>query len=276
MLVGVRLSVSAKLAGYEETKELLGRLKVRELKQLALQNNTTLEKEDWTGKARTVKTKEEIIEILVNSEFKEHDLVELLGLSRLTNRELLSYMPVRQLRGLAKEYGVALRKSTLLGEKKATKKGDMVDVLESHLSPPKVRRYIQNMSLIQKRLEREAAKKRKVKKRRKPKKIGLPDIRKQGRFVQVLNTSHALKLLLALDALQKPSTLHEIKGQIHQIEEWPSSGQLRYVAKSLVDLDMVKREYETKGERFITRYQTTDDGNKFIKAMKKFLRELEK
>lgn len=270
------MSVSAKLADYEETKELLSRLKVGELTKLALQNNITLEKEDWTGRARTVKTKEEIVEILVNSEFKESDLVELLGLYRFTNRELLDYMPVRQLRGLAKEYGIVLKKSTLLGEKKATKKSDMVDVLESSLSPSRIRRYFQNMSLVQKRLEREAAKKRKAKRRTKPKKIGLPDIRKQGRFVQVLNTSHSMKLLFALDALQKPSTLHEIKSQIHRIEEWPSSGQLRYVANKLVDLDMVRREYETKGDRFISRYQTTDDGSKFIKALKKFFRELER
>ena len=277
------MSVSEKLADYEEAKELLGRLRVQELKKLAEQNNISLEKKDWANRIVPAKTKQEIIDLLVDSEFKESDLVRLLGPSRLEKEELLNYMRVRELRELAKECGVVLQKSTFFGTKKATGKEDIVDILESQLSPSKIRRHSKQISLIEirfeKKFEKEEAMKRKAEKQKKTRKkarpIGLSDIKKHDRFIKVLNTPHAMRVLLALETLKKPSVLQEVKDQILQAGDWLSLRQLRYVTKKLEDLYVVEREYEAKRARRVSRIQTTHDGKKLVKAFKKLLRELE-
>ena len=272
------MAISEKLADYEETKELLGRLRVRELKKLARQSNIALEIRDWEDKVVPAKTKQEIIDILVESEFRESDLVRMLGPTRLAKDELLNYMTVRELRGLAKQHDIALRKTSFLGTKRAARKEDIVCILETELSPSKIRQYIKKISLIQKKAKKEAATKQKAKRqsktRKKARPIGLSDVKKHERFVKVLNTPHAMRVLLALDTLQKPSTLYEIKDQIHRVRDWLSSGQLRYVMRKLEDLRIVRREYETKGRRPIPRFQTTQDGKKLVKAFKKLLMEL--
>ena len=272
------MAISEKLADYEETKELLGRLRVRELEKLAKQSNIALETGDWEDKVVPAKTKQEIIDILVESEFRESDLVRTLGPTRLAKDELLNYMTVRELRGLAKQHDIALRKTSFLGTKRAARKEDIVYILESELSPSKIRQYIKKISLIQKKAKKEAATKQKAKRqsktRKKARPIGLSDIKKHDRFVKVLITPHAMRVLLALDTLQKPSTLYDIKDQIHRVRDWLSSGQLRYVMRKLEDLRIVRREYETKGRRPIPRFQTTQDGKKLVKAFKKLLMEL--
>jgi len=278
------LSVSEKLADYEETKELLGRLRVRELKKLAEQNNISLERKDWANRVVLAKTKQEIIDLLVDSEFKESDLVRLLGPSRLEKEELLNYMKVRELRELAKEHGVVLQKNTFFGTKRAARKEDIVDILESQLSPSKIRRHCKQISLIEirfeKKFEKEEAMKRRAEKQKKTRKkirpIGLSDIKKHDRFVKVLNTPHAMRVLLALETLKKPSALQEVKDQILQAGDWLSLRQLRYVTRKLEDLYVVEREYEAKRTRRVSRIQTTQDGRKLVKAFKKFLRELER
>jgi hypothetical protein len=156
------LSVSEKLLDYYETKELLGRLKVRELKKLAEQNSIALEKEDISSKVKPAKTKEEMIDVLVNSNFKEPSLVELLGLSRLTKEEILNHMNTRQLKRLAKESGVLLEKTTFFGTKKVSKKEDIVHVLEV-LSTSKIRDYAERTFLIRKPAKKEGRKRRGVK-----------------------------------------------------------------------------------------------------------------
>ena len=278
------MSVSEKLADYEETKELLGRLRVRELKKLAEQNNISLERKDWANRVVLAKTKQEIIDLLVDSEFKESDLVRLLGASRLEKEELLNYMKVRELRELAKERGVVLQKSTFFGTKRAARKEDIVDILESQLSPSKIRRHCKQISLIEirfeKKSEKEEAMKRRAEKQKKTRKkirpIGLSDIKKHDRFVKVLNTPHAMRVLLALETLKKPSALQEVKDQILGAGDWLSLRQLRYVTRKLEDLYVVEREYEAKRTRRVSRIQTTQDGRKLVKAFKKFLRELER
>lgn len=156
------LSISDKLADYEATRELLERLTVKELKQLAQRNGIILQKEDSRGNIRTLKQKSEIIDLLVASEFRESDLIELLGLPRLKKEELLNQMTTQQLRQLAKETGVLLEKSTLFGTKKATKKKDMIDVLKV-LSTLKIRQHSKKIGLIKK-----ATKKGKKRKATKP------------------------------------------------------------------------------------------------------------
>ncbi|MCS7119913.1 MAG: hypothetical protein RMJ07_05250 [Nitrososphaerota archaeon] len=141
------MSISSKLADYEGTKELLDRLSTEELRQLAEKNNIALQREDLEGKVRPVTSREEIVEILVNSEFKESDLINLLGINRLTKEELLNQMTLSQLRQLAKETGVSLEISTFLGTKKAEKKRDMIKAL-SVLSEQKVREYANKIGLI--------------------------------------------------------------------------------------------------------------------------------
>lgn len=278
------MSVSEKLADYEEAKELLGRLRVRELKKLAEQNSISLERKDWANRVVLAKTKQEIIDLLVDSEFKESDLVRLLGPSRLEKEELLNYMKVRELRELAKERGVVLQKSTFFGTKRAARKEDIVDILESQLSPSKIRRHCKQISLIEirfeKKFEKEEAMKRRAEKQKKTRKkirpIGLSDIKKHDRFVRVLNTPHAMRVLLALETLKKPSALQEVKDQILGAGDWLSLRQLRYVTRKLEDLYVVEREYEAKRTRRVSRIQTTQDGKKLVKAFKKFLRELER
>jgi hypothetical protein len=278
------LSISEKLADYEETKELLGRLKVRELRTLARQSNIALENKDWANKIVPVKNKDEIIDILVDSEFKESDLVKLLGPSRLEKEELLNYMKVKELRELAREHNVVLQKSALFGTKRAARKDDIVEILESQLSPTKIRQYSKQIALIEKEVEKEveeeAAMKRKAERQKKTRKkikpIGLSDIKKHDRFIKVLNTPHAMRVLLALDTLKKPCSLDEVKDQIRQAGDWLTLRQLRYATKKLQDLYVIEREYEPKGTRRVSRFQANLDGKKIVKAFKKFLRELER
>jgi len=152
------LSISAKLADYEATWELLGRLSLDELKKLARRNGIALQKEDVHGNIQKAKSREEVIDILVASEFRESDIVELLGIDRLTKEELLNLMNTRQLKQLAKETGVMLEKSTLFGVKKAIKKKDVVKALKV-LTASKVRQYAEKTGLIKKATKK--AKKRK-------------------------------------------------------------------------------------------------------------------
>ena len=274
------MSISEKLADYEETKELLGRLKVRELRNLAQQNNIALERKDWANKIVPVKNKDEIIDILVDSEFKESDVIKLLGPSRLEKEELLNYMKVKELRQLAREHNVILQKSTLFGTKRAARKEDIVEILESQLSPTKIKQYSKQIALIEKEVEEDAAMKRKAKRQKKTRKkikpIGLSDIKKHDRFIKVLNTPHAMRVLLALDTLKKPCSLDELKNQIRQAGDWLTLRQLRYATKKLQDLYVIEREYRPKGTRRVSRFQANLDGKKTVNAFKKFLRELER
>jgi hypothetical protein len=165
------LSVSAKLADYEATWELLNRLSLDELKRLARRNGITLQKEDVYGHIQKVRSKEEVIDILVASEFRESDIVKLLGARRLTKGELLNIMSTRQLKQLAKETGVLLEKSTLFGVKKAIKKKDVVNALKV-LSVSKVRQYAEKIGLI-KRASKKVKKRKPTKAavRKPPKKV---------------------------------------------------------------------------------------------------------
>jgi hypothetical protein len=148
-LKGSLLSISAELADYEATWELLSRLSLDELEQLAKHNNIALQKEDAQGNIQKARSKEEAIDILVASEFRESDIVELLGVNRLTKEELLNLMSTRQLKILAKETGVLLEKSTLFGMKKAVKKKDVVKALRV-LAVSKVRQHAEKIGLIKK------------------------------------------------------------------------------------------------------------------------------
>jgi len=143
------LSISEKLADYDQTVDLLSRLSKEELEELAKRNGVKLEWEDLSGKVRKARTKSQIIEVLLESEFRESDLIELLGTSRLTKEELLNCMNVRQLKRLAKETGIELVKPTIFGTKKATKKKDIIDVL-SVLSTSKIREFAEKIKLIRK------------------------------------------------------------------------------------------------------------------------------
>ncbi|MCW4019716.1 MAG: hypothetical protein NWF14_00585 [Candidatus Bathyarchaeota archaeon] len=175
------MSVSEKLADYKETMELLDRLKVWELRELARQNDIPLETEDISGKVRRARNKEEIVDVLVESEFNESDLVKLLSISRLKKEELLNHMKVTQLKRLAKETGVLLEKSSLFGTKKAIKKRDIVDALKV-LSTSKVRDQAQKVSLITKSIKKKSGKSKYAKlaaqkiaaKRRKTRKLKKP------------------------------------------------------------------------------------------------------
>jgi hypothetical protein len=143
------LSVSAKLVDFESTKELLSRLRLDELRLLAQRNGIVLQKEDTYGNVQKVRSKEEAIGVLVASEFRESDIIELLGINRLTKEELLYVMSTRQLQQLAKETGVLLEKSTLFWVKKAIKKKDVVNALKV-LSDQKVKEYTEKIGLIKK------------------------------------------------------------------------------------------------------------------------------
>ncbi|MBS7614263.1 hypothetical protein KEJ18_00765 [Candidatus Bathyarchaeota archaeon] len=143
------MSVSAKLADYEASWELLSRLSFDELLKLGRQNGITFEKKDAQGNVQKVRSKEEAIDVLVTSEFKESDLIELLGINRLTKEELLHIMSANQLKRLAKETGVLLEKPTLFGMKKAEKKKDIIRALRV-LSVQKVREYAEKTGLIKK------------------------------------------------------------------------------------------------------------------------------
>jgi hypothetical protein len=156
--LGAELSISSKLADYDATRELLGRLNTDELKQLAEKNSIVLQKEDTEGKARAVKSKDEMIDVLVASEFKEFDFISLLGTRRLRKRELLNQINTRQLKQLAKETGVLLEVPTLFGTKKAAKKKDIVNALKV-LSTQKIRQYADKIQLIKEAAK--SAKKRK-------------------------------------------------------------------------------------------------------------------
>jgi len=159
------LSLSEKLKDYDERAEILKRLKLDELKELARRNRIKLEKEDWLGRTKPATTKADIISILIESRFRESDLVKILGLSRLTKVEILNYMNVRQLRGLAREYGIPLEKETFFGTKRATSKDDMISILMG-LSISKIRRYSEKISLISGKVEE---KREKCQKRRETK-----------------------------------------------------------------------------------------------------------
>jgi len=141
------LSISEKLTDYDQTVDLLSRLNKEELQELAERNGIKLEREDLSGKIRIVRTKSQMIDLLLESEFRESDLIELLGISRLTKEELLNCMNVRQLKQLAKETGIELVKSSIFGTKKATKKKDIIDAL-SVLSTSKIREFAEKISLI--------------------------------------------------------------------------------------------------------------------------------
>jgi len=143
------LSISEKLADYDQTIDLLSRLNKRELQELAERNGIKLEREDLSGKIRRARTKSQIIDILLESDFRESDLIELLGISRLTKEELLNCMNLRQLKQLAKETGIELVKSSIFGTKKATKKKDIINVLNV-LSTSKIREFAEKISLIKK------------------------------------------------------------------------------------------------------------------------------
>jgi hypothetical protein len=146
------------LADYDRTRELLERLNTNELKKLAKKNGIALQKEDFEGKARIVKSKDEMIDVLVASEFKESDFISLLGIQRLHKRELLNQMNTRQLKQLAKETGVVLEVPTLFGTKKAAKKKDIINALKV-LSTQKIRQYADKIQLIKEAAK--SAKKRK-------------------------------------------------------------------------------------------------------------------
>jgi len=143
------LSISEKLTDYDQTIDLLSRLKKEELEELAERNGIKLEREGLSGKIRRARTKSQIIDILLESEFRESDLIELLGVSRLTKEELLNCMNIRQLKQLAKETGIELVKSSIFGTKKATKKKDIINAL-SVLSTSKIREFAEKISLIKK------------------------------------------------------------------------------------------------------------------------------
>lgn len=143
------MSISAKLADYEASWELLSRLGFDELLKLGRQNGISFEKKDAQGNVQKVRSKEEAIDVLVASEFKESDLIELLGINRLTKEELLHIMGIRQLKQLAKETGVLLEKPTLFGVRKAEKKKDVIKALRV-LSVQKVREYAEKIGLIKK------------------------------------------------------------------------------------------------------------------------------
>ena len=72
-------------------------------------------------------------------------------------------MTVKELRGLAREYGVVLEKSTLFGTKKATRKDDIIEILKT-LSPSKIRRYSEKIFLLEKLIGKEL-KEEKIEKR---------------------------------------------------------------------------------------------------------------
>jgi len=143
------LSISEKLADYDQTIDLLSRLNREELQELAERNGIKLEREDLSGRVRKARTKPQIIDLLLESEFRESDLIELLGISRLTKEELLNCMNVRQLKQLAKETGIELVKSSIFGTKKASKKKDIINAL-SVLSTSKIREFAEKISLIKK------------------------------------------------------------------------------------------------------------------------------
>jgi len=141
------LSISEKLADYDQTIDLLRRLNKEELIELAERNGVKLEWEDISGRLHKARTKSQIIDLLLESEFRESDLIELLGISRLTKDELLNCMNVTQLKQLAKETGIELVKSSIFGTKKAMKKKDIIDVLNV-LSTSKIREFAEKISLI--------------------------------------------------------------------------------------------------------------------------------
>ena len=116
------MSISEKLTDYDQTIDLLSRLSKKELEELAERNGIKLEREDLSGRIRRARTKSEIMEVLLESEFRESDLIELLGISRLTKDELLNCMNLRQLKQLAKETGIELVKTSIFGTKKEYRK----------------------------------------------------------------------------------------------------------------------------------------------------------
>ena len=123
------ISLSERLGDYNETVDVLNRLKVDELKALAEKNKIKLEKKSWLSGPQPVSTKNDIIDVIANARFKEKDLIQSLGLKRLQNFELLHLMNAKQLRCLAKECGVPLQIDSLFGSRAATSKKDMIEVL---------------------------------------------------------------------------------------------------------------------------------------------------
>ncbi len=150
---GLQLSVSSKLADLGSAWELLSRLSFDELRLLARRNGVALQREDAYGNVQKARSKEEAVDILVASEFKESDIIKLLGVNRLTKEELLYAMSARQLHQLAKETGVLLEKSTMFWTRRAAKKKDVVNALKV-LSEQKVREYAGKIRLIKKAAKR--------------------------------------------------------------------------------------------------------------------------
>lgn len=141
------ISLSEKLRDYGETVDVLKRLKVNELKKLAEKNKIKLEKKGWLSGPQPASNKNEIIDVLANSKFKEKDLIESLGLKRLLNSELLNLMNTKQLRCLSKECGIPLQIESLFGTRTATSKKDMIEVLES-LNTSRIRKYSTKIGLV--------------------------------------------------------------------------------------------------------------------------------
>lgn len=142
-----KISLSEKLRDYGETVDVLKRLKVNELKELAEKNKIKLEKKGWLSGPQPASTKNEIIDVLANSKFKEKDLIESLGLKRLLNSELLNLMNTKQLRCLAKECGIPLQIESLFGTRTATSKKDMIEVL-GPLNTSRIRKHSTKIGLI--------------------------------------------------------------------------------------------------------------------------------
>lgn len=105
--------------------------------------------------------------------------------------------------------------------------------------------------------------------------MSLFDVKKQDRFIKAIQVANSERMLLALDKLSKPSTLNEINAEIHQIREGLSSGQMRHTIGRLLEFGVVKRNYEKRGEKTISKFDLTSDGRILVEALKKFLKELE-
>ena len=254
------MSISEKLADYDQTIDLLSRLKKEELQELAKRSGIKLEREDLSGRIRRARTKSQIIDLLVESEFRESDLIELLGVSRLTKEELLNCMNVRQLKQLARETGIELVKSSIFGTKKATKKKDIIEVLNV-LSASKIREFAEKISLIKKptKLKRRKPRSTKAKARIQSKKRKKPPAKPSPPAKKTAKPSKPLEKKAPLKREAKPvfpqiSTERIVRRQGGFIEETVKETITeRQIVRRIVLLEASEREIVETLEAFSPR-----------------------
>jgi len=95
-------------------------------------------------------------------------------------------------------------------------------------------------------------------------------------FIEAIQSANSFHLLLALDQIDKPSTLDDLnKKMAMETGVVLTSGQLRHSTDRLLTLNMVSVSKIKRGRKTIHIYNLTQNGNRLVNAIKKFLEALE-